>query len=350
MTERLVGGLAEQISKLAPITLLVPTSPIFQLSRFVHHVTSTPVHPVYFPYLRFGVIHAVRVTLVWAVLTKGKTGKKGRLQDLFGYLVMAWGGGTAVDMLLNRSPSWLVSPTPWIIYPAVYTLLVPTGLSSYFVSTCPSLLLNVGGAFVDGMTRGTTITSLSSVIPTTALGQSFGVWTYALLSAVAVSFGGVPVGLLGLAEPEWKLGVPTILNGGLLGTMDAWGAALVGIVWLILTRQAQVLAPISDAVLSALPKEFKSTLASQGLDKQTIDVGYGRAICVLLLGSLLATRAVILSLRGRRLSPGVTKKTELTILDEKGLKEVVVKSPVATRAEGQKLTPRKSPRVKSKHP
>jgi len=67
---------------------MLPTAVLEQTSGLIHHLTTTPVH-AYFPYARFPVLHAVRVAVVWAGLTRGRMRKVGYLGDLFGYLVMA---------------------------------------------------------------------------------------------------------------------------------------------------------------------------------------------------------------------------------------------------------------------
>jgi len=58
------------------------------VSDLIEHVNITPLHSTLFPYMRFPVIHAARVTLVWAGVTKGRK-KVPLLQDMFGYLVLA---------------------------------------------------------------------------------------------------------------------------------------------------------------------------------------------------------------------------------------------------------------------
>ena len=73
---------------------------IQSITSLVDHLTTTTVHP-WFPYGKFAVLHAVRVSVVWASLTRGRktrrgdigregrdAGKVGVLGDLFGYLVM----------------------------------------------------------------------------------------------------------------------------------------------------------------------------------------------------------------------------------------------------------------------
>ena len=129
LLERLTEYIANQTSNLAPLTLPIPqslsalsfdniqsllispksllsspssflassqlllTSPLSRtphIVSFVRHITSTPVHETYYPFLRFGAIHASRVALVWAGLTKGGDRRNvGSLQDLFGYLTAA---------------------------------------------------------------------------------------------------------------------------------------------------------------------------------------------------------------------------------------------------------------------
>lgn len=70
----------------------LPIEPIGSLVTLLDHLTSTPVHATYAPYLRFPVLHAVRVSIAWAAMTSsgGRDLRRvGLLQDLFGYLVMA---------------------------------------------------------------------------------------------------------------------------------------------------------------------------------------------------------------------------------------------------------------------
>ncbi|KAK8847366.1 hypothetical protein IAR55_005223 [Kwoniella newhampshirensis] len=339
--EQLTELIAQQTSRLAPLTLTVPnpTTSIFQVSKLIDHLTTTPVHQVYLPYLRFGALHAVRVTTVWAGMIKGRKGKVGLLQDLFGYLVMAWGGSTVVSLLLGQPPTWLVSPTPWLIYPPTYLLLVPTGLSPYFIKTCPAIIFTLVTAYEDGISRSTTISALPTLIgaSTNGLGTNANLWTYVLLSALAVTSGGIFVSLFGLNEDSWKIGVPGVLKGGVLGTLDAWGASLVGITYLALTRHTDSISPFSDVLDTILPQDVKHDSA-----KGVVSPAHGRAIGALLFGTLLAIRGIVVLWKGRRTSvPKVSKKTELLITEEK---ESVVKSPVQVRPDGKRATPRKSPR------
>jgi len=75
------------------MSLQLPSAPIEALSSILALLT-LPIHPL-IPYARFPVLHAVRVSLVWAGMTSarnkdpGVRKKVGVLQDLFGYLVVA---------------------------------------------------------------------------------------------------------------------------------------------------------------------------------------------------------------------------------------------------------------------
>lgn len=77
---------------IAVIAIPCLMSPLSPLTTQISSLLASPVHPALFPLPRFAVLHAVRVTLVWATLTKNTRRHKqhagGRMQDLFGYLVM----------------------------------------------------------------------------------------------------------------------------------------------------------------------------------------------------------------------------------------------------------------------
>ncbi|KAK4688137.1 hypothetical protein P7C73_g1979, partial [Tremellales sp. Uapishka_1] len=327
--ESLLSSIQETIAPLQPITL--PLAPIQPLSSFLHHITTRHVHPTYFPYALFGAIHAARVTTLWVGATKGRR-KVSTLQDLFGYLVQCWGGGTVVSLLLSQPPSWLISPTPWIVYTTVYTLLVPTGLSSFVVKTAPTLLFNLVGAYVDGITRGITITGISSL-------GAFSWWTEVVLSGLAACSGGWIMQSLNLAGENYQVGKPTILNGGLLDTLDLWGAMAVGLVYGGLMRAHEETGWVGDALEMVLPEDIR------GKAGKKIEQPVARAICALLMGSLLAARVITVSTMGwrtGRASRGKAKNSSVLSVKDETAPTKVVKSPV----EVGRGTPRKSPRKK----
>ena len=308
--QHLTEYIANQTSTLSPITLpplslILPLAPISPIARLIQHVTTTPVHSTYYPYLRFGAIHAARVSIIWAGMTKGRKEKVGLVRDMIGYLTLAcefvfasheqhtvlmiWsgGGGTITSLLLSQPPSWLITPTPWIIYPPIYLLLGPTGLSDYIASTTPTPV-NIFGSYIDGMTRGTTIGSLPSLISTAGLSSN--AWTTAILGGIATCGGGWIASGLGMNADEWKLGMPSVLNGGLLDTLDLWAGMLVAILYAALSRSHEELEPISSYLAGVLPDDLVLLTAKTGGAVVSTDIA--RAICVLVLGSLLCARVV----------------------------------------------------------
>ncbi|ADV22177.1 hypothetical protein I305_04052 [Cryptococcus gattii E566] len=240
------------------------------LTAQISALLASPLHaalPLPLPLPRFPVLHAVRVSILWAALSR-HTRRPGTLQDAFGYLVLAWAGNTTLALLLSLPPAWLVSPTPWLVYPPVYLLSIPTGLSPYIVRHCPQALLHTVGAAVDGLSRGVTIASIAGMLEASGKfhphGHDVSAWTYTLLSTCAIASGGFLVSLFSLHEASYRLSVPSVFRSGVgvWGTMDVWAAALAGLGYWVM-----VSVPLMDGLAA-------------------------RTVCVLFLGGILILRAV----------------------------------------------------------
>lgn len=271
------------------------------LTAQISSLLASPLHAA-LPLPRLPLIHAVRVSILWAALTRHKR-RPGTLQHAFGYLVLACmspppcrsshrtgAGNTALALLLSLPPAWLVSPTPWIVYLLVYLLFIPTGLAPYIVDHCPQVLLNTAGAAVDGLSRGVTIASIAGMLEASAKfhaaahGQAVSAWTYTLLSTVAVSSGGFLVSLLSLHEASYRLSVPSVFRrgAGVWGTMDVWAAALAGLgYWAMVSVRME---DVQAMVGSGLDRWGVKSTAMDGLSARTV--------CVLFLGGILILRAV----------------------------------------------------------
>lgn len=255
-------------------------------------------------------------------------------------------------MLLGQPPSWLLTSTPWFTYIPIYLLLVPTTLGEYIHSTCPTLIYNIGGAFIDAITRGTTVCALlpalaASRVPPTA-------WTIAVLGGIACTSGGILVQLMGLHEEDWKLGMPIILNGGILNTLDFWGGMLAAVLYAALLRRSPELSPLSNFLSDIIPSELKvpgnpHPDALRGGEMMIRDTA--RGLVVLFLAALFIARAITLIVLSPRPALGKTKK--LDKVDKEIVEEVlhekvdVRDGQVTTRARSRAGTPKKSPRVKS---
>jgi hypothetical protein len=258
------------------------------------------------------------------------------------------GGGTITSILLGQPPSWLISPAPWMVLPLAYALLIPTGMASYVTRTAPALFLNLVFAAIDGLTRGTTIAALAPALVSARVASTG--WTYTLLSGIAVSGGGFIVSLLGLHESKWTLAKPSILDGGILNTLDCWGAMLVAAVYSSLLRLHPELDVFATRILPWIPAKLVTLGPTEEQPAAAVHPEAGRAVCVLLLGLLLGGRAVIQAVvpkdkhtvaskkNNKKKEPAVMQKEEVT----------VVKSPA--KPERTKVTPRRSTPSKSPKP
>ena len=143
---------------------------------------------------------------------------------------------------------------------------------------------------------------------------------------------------LGLHEDAWKIGKPTVLNGGLLNTLDLWSGIVIGIVFAALTGSAQSLEPITRLFDAVLPSDLKVNTPDDGV----VDYKTARAISVLILGSLLFARVITKSMMDSRSGRTVIQSKEEIIEELTGEKAVeVVKAPIETGA-GTKATSRKN--------
>ncbi|KAE8539108.1 hypothetical protein D1P53_005479 [Cryptococcus gattii VGV] len=241
------------------------------LTAQISSLLASPVHAV-LPLPRFPIIHAIRVSILWAALTRHKH-RSGTLQDAFGYLVLAWAGNTTLALLLSLPPAWLVSPAPWIVYLLVYLLFIPTGLSPYIVDHVP---------------QGVTIGSIAGMLEASgkfhaaAQGHEVSAWTYTLLSTLAISSGGFLVSLFNLHEASYHLSVPSVFRRGVgvWGTMDVWAAALAGLGYWVMVSVGM------DDVQAMLGFD------RWGVKSTAMDSLSARTVCVLFLGGILILRAV----------------------------------------------------------
>lgn len=165
-------------------------------------------------------------------------------------------------------------------------------MASYIQQTCPTPIWNLAAAAIDGLTRGTTICALPSLLAAAKVPATW--WTTALLSAIAINGGGLSVQLLGLDQEDWKLGMPAVLKGGILNTLDFWGGAMTGLLYASLLRLHPQLAPISDLLATALPADLRPLGANAQMGAAVTTPGHARAIAVLFLSALFIARVVTL--------------------------------------------------------
>ncbi|BEI81087.1 hypothetical protein CcaverHIS002_0202470 [Cutaneotrichosporon cavernicola] len=277
LVSRAILRIAQQTRYLAPWTALPLASASIAVADMLQNLTGHTVHDVYFPFVRFSVLHAMRVSLAWAAMTRGRK-SVGLFADLFGFLVIAWGGGTLVSLLLGNPPAWLISPVPWLVYVAVYLVTIPTRLASV-ISSAPSLPLGLVLSLVDGMTRGVSVASMPAL--TESSPKTAGSWLApVVLGAIATCGGGWIAQTLGLARESWAMGRPSVLGGGVWNTLDVWAALIAGVAYSTLNGHYPALRKVRPLVAEALPDDLEIT------------PGVARAVAVLIFAGLFAARTL----------------------------------------------------------
>jgi hypothetical protein len=202
-------------------------------------------------------------------------------------------------------------------------MLIPTGMALFIVQTAPTLPFNLAMSVVDGMARGVAITAVPTLVANSTVAAG-GWWATAILGAVATNGGGWVVQLLGLSHAQWTIGRPNILGGGILGTLDVWGAILCSIVYCALTRTYSELAPVTDFLAQHIPDELRDAKAAGPVSNDT-----ARAIAVLLLTGLFAARVITTQVLAWRNAPRrVQTKVEPPVKTSNTAAAVVVKTPV----------------------
>lgn len=154
----------------------------------------------------------------------------------------------------------------------------------------------------------------------------------------------------GLNQAEWTVGVPTVLQGGLLNTLDFWGGMIAGVIYAALLRLYPEFDGISTALHTVLPGELHAVGAASAKTAVTSQ-DTARAVTVLVYGSLLCARVITKAVMDRR-SGGTAStrtaskirsmKTEKSPELDQTAKTEVVKTPIRER----QATPRKSPKPK----
>ncbi|CAK9783117.1 hypothetical protein CC85DRAFT_284132 [Cutaneotrichosporon oleaginosum] len=282
LVSRAILRVAEQTRFLVPWTALPFASASLAVAGLLQNLTSQTVHDVYFPFVRFSVLHAVRVGIAWAAMTRGRK-PVSVSADLFGFLVIAWGGGTLVSLLLGTPPAWLVSPVPWVVYTAVYLCTIPTKVAS-LLGSAPALPLGLALSLVDGLTRGVSVASMPAL--TEASPQTAGSWLApAVLGAIATCGGGWIAQMLGLARESWAIGRPSVLGGGVWDTLDVWAAMIAGVAYSALDGRYPALQKVRPLIADALPDDLE------------INGSVARAVAVLIFTGLFALRTLAVYFR-----------------------------------------------------
>lgn len=209
------------------------------------------------------------------------------------------GGSTTSAVLMRTTPGFLASPLLLPFYAALYTLFSLARVPQVISALIPSFLLDIALASLDAVNRTLTVTSVLSLLashPDPALHHN--AYAACVLSAIAVSFGGILASALGVWEAEWRVQTPRILKpgAGILGTLDVWSGALVAAVYMVLVNWEGV-RPYRASNLAVALRDAAGSLGGKTLgdgEGAAMTALHARTACTLLMGGLLVGRVLIL--------------------------------------------------------
>lgn len=158
-----------------------------------------------------------------------------------------------------------------------------SGVSRFVVDTIPSFLLNIFLAALDGLLRGTGSCGMASAV----VSKGLPAWSGIVLAPIATCGGGWLAQLLGIGDGIPR--APSVLNGGVMGTLDVWGSMATAAIYLALTGAS---GPWTASV-------------------QKIDTGSARAVAIIFFSCLFAARVWtqnLLTLRNNARNAAMSKR------------------------------------------
>lgn len=218
-------------------------------------LSTTVVHPTYYPYFWAPTLHAARISLVYQMLARksglGSYSKFPWGPYLAGYLIACWAGGIITNVMLGMPPPQAYSFHPYINY-----LSVHLGLTAIF-SSYPSVSLNPYSSCIyihlsyvyptqllvpryldtllfpmDGLLRAISVTATLGLLDNPNVPAAFRamntLFGHLVLGALASASGGISMATFSLSLPVWQFTTPPILTAGLWSSADVWGGALAG--------------------------------------------------------------------------------------------------------------------------
>ncbi|KAL0958778.1 hypothetical protein HGRIS_014100 [Hohenbuehelia grisea] len=219
----------------SPLTLSTLTS----VAHAFEFVTTTLVHPVYFPYPYATTLHAARVSIAFQANVRASKSRQSWGTHAAGFLIMAWGGGVISHILLGLHPAQLYSVHPYINYLAVHFVL--TAFCSVFPSALNPRLFDTLLFPLDAILRVNAITAAVNLLSLPSVDSRLrgSPLTHAILGAIGSAGGGTSAATLGAWTHAWSLSTPVFLRGrtepGLFGwtagtvdTLDLWAGSLIG--------------------------------------------------------------------------------------------------------------------------
>jgi len=225
-------------------------------------LSSTTVHPVYFPYPLTLVLHAVRISHAYSTKVKASGHKLPPMQHLAGFLTMAWGGALWVNALLCQPPPQLYSTTPWVIYCTTHIAL-NTVFS--FASWPAGKLVDSAFPAIDAICRSAAIIgAMGAVKAHSNPNLANSLLAQIIIGAVSSVGGGAAAGFFGVWDNEWSLKTPGFLKGGVIATMDVWAGAVAAFIYGVATQSHPAYEPVNEFLVGK-PKAWMTPLGARSI-------------------------------------------------------------------------------------
>ncbi|KAF8317650.1 hypothetical protein DL93DRAFT_514337 [Clavulina sp. PMI_390] len=257
---------------------------ITYLAGIVQFLSTSPVHPVLYPFPWGSTLHAARITHAFRGRMKalGTHAQLGFGPEFAGFLLMCWGGGILSNFLMFQPPPQLLTVQPWLNYISVHILF------GYAVDYAPSpKFLDTYLPIFDAILRTGSVcgaVSAARAHPNPAIASS--TFFHLIIGAVASAGGGVTASTLGVWNTEWSLRRPPFLQGGVVDTLDLWGGSIVAAVYSCLLGLNPAYEPYTRWLSGLGDKYEPGTPLMTPLE--------ARSVSVIILAGLFAWRAYMI--------------------------------------------------------
>ncbi|KAK0529730.1 hypothetical protein OC835_004252 [Tilletia horrida] len=280
-------------------------APVLRLNTLL---LSSQLHGSYFPFPWMFVLHAVRCSFAWRGIIHANTLRlraKGEPvrgltwgADVFGFLLMSWGGGILAHFITGQIP-------PQFLYPGSALTYLPVHAAISLFLSLPSLssfhptaaLLDVLMPFIDGATRAGAV---ALGVNLAAAHSPSSLLLQLLLGTLTACGGGQSCGTLGTWNPNgWSLSTPPALAARtVMEGVDVWAPFLAAVGYIVLGGTHEDVLPLTRPTVAALQRfgliDAKATAVSATGAVSVLSPTAARALATLIITSAFVWRATVL--------------------------------------------------------
>lgn len=293
------------------------------------------VHQTIFPFAWLPTLHALRIALIHTSLkAKVKEVQNANRSsqpstppasttlayDLAGFLIMAWGGGFLVNLILGQTPIQLLTINPFLNYASIF-LIVST--LARFIDLPSMKIIDTIFIFLDGSLRShavimsvlTTKSSLNPAVQNSLLIQI-------ICGTIGATGGGQLAGMFSVISPQgWSFSTPPFLRAKtIVEVIDIIAACISALVFGLTTLSHPAYSPFLARLYNEKPL-FTPTGA--------------RAACTIIFALAFAFRATILHWLPNPSTARPITKAKMVTSD--GVSKSVIDSPRRSSSPAKRL-------------